>query len=69
MPKNTTRKKARTHIAKKTKIITGVKIIQNDEDYEREVNRLKQLSRKAQFKLSVHRNKYIQNSKKCYNTF
>lgn len=50
MPKNSTRKKARNHIAKKTKVITGVRIIKNDYDYEREVNRLKQLSRKGQLK-------------------
>ncbi|MBO4640878.1 MAG: hypothetical protein J5710_14095 [Treponema sp.] len=66
MPRNTrendkivTRRKARKHIANKTKIITGVKLIQNDDDYDREVNRLKQLSRKGQLRCKALGNENI----------
>ena len=58
-PKITTHRKARFHNANKTKVITGVKIIQNDEDYDREVNRLKQLSRKGQLKCKALGNENI----------
>ena len=58
-PKITTRRKARFHNADKTKVITGVKIIQNDADYDREVNRLKQLSRKGQLKCKALGNENI----------